>query len=451
MKNLAEAAVIIGILLICSRAESSEMDKACRPIDIFFGNGVNTEVAAAHDTVRNIRRWIDPATMRTIDGYPVKFNTAYNPTKNILLDLLEAYSQKMAEDPTMTWSHFFRFLTGHFVTAAMAVYLDNYYNNLGARKYSQLASDLASPPLYTDPTVLTHVQLYRDAMLKGHRIVVVAHSQGALYANAAHTYLRTTDSAGIDLGAFAIAAVASPANSVVTGEGHLTSATDLVIQGVRAFTRFTLPPNDSSVGIFPPEDRWGHSFDNIYFNPKYPIRQKTEALVLASLARIKVARSTAPTSTNLDAVASTTTRNGTPLTDQFVAKGMIFEGLTVFRNDGDPNNPNNQRFIPKLPGRIGYAVDTTGRGKIRISPAYRVHTVTVDHRSASGFGIGVTTRLGHSYGIPISASPFGLLGAGTTILPTFLIDTCAEQDSIETVEFERMNGDTYIIDRVQIN
>jgi hypothetical protein len=136
--------------------------------------------------------------------------------------------------------------------------------------------------------------------------MVVAHSQGALYANASLDKLRRDNIDGsYNTDAFGIAAIASPADFVATGDGYVTSRTDLVIGGLRVLEPATLPSNDDSVPFFPADDVLGHGFNEIYTGTHFPvIRGHVLQTMQDTLARIAHAT---PSLTNGGPITATLT------------------------------------------------------------------------------------------------------------------------------------------------
>jgi hypothetical protein len=96
----------------------------------------------------------------------------------------------------------------------------------------------------------------------GNRVLVVAHSQGNLYANAAYGNLASKDTVPMD--AFGIVSVATPASRVAGGGPYYTLMYDLVISAVQLAIPGTLPGNvTNSVS----DSDWKHhSFIDSYLN-----------------------------------------------------------------------------------------------------------------------------------------------------------------------------------------
>lgn len=209
---------------------------------VFFLNGIRTTIERAHENAQIVREMLG----NNYNGTPLTVYTSYNPTETRYNpfaydqgDLAEVYAQKEAE----------------------------------------------GKELYEDGVVTHHAATYATSLLAGNHVMVVSHSQGNLYANAIYGYLRENFGNNLNFAAFGIAAVATPANFVATGDGYVTSSTDLVIDMVRR--RYpVLPSNDSTVGESPASDRFGHGFSEIYTNSDYLIRNHTKRVMTDTLARL---------------------------------------------------------------------------------------------------------------------------------------------------------------------
>lgn len=267
----------------CALAQSTDSSLCSSGYSVFFGNGVRTEPAGAYASGAIVSSLLG----NSYNQEPITVRVSYNPTSGILIDLLEAFAQKLTEDPTLSWQLFFRWVSGRFISTSLLNILEDYFGTTGGHKIAQAAASLSSPQAYTDTTVVAHASNYQSALLAGQRVMVVAHSQGNLYANAAFGRLRSTNTGAYNLNAFGIAAVATPANFVGTGDTYVTSDTDRVIDAVRIIAPATLPENDNSVPDFPAADKTGHGFQEIYTNSQFPaIRDHTKNVMYTTLARI---------------------------------------------------------------------------------------------------------------------------------------------------------------------
>lgn len=249
---------------------------------VYFGNGVLTEATDAYLSAHKVSQMLG----REYNGEPLNYAVSYNPTGGALADLVESFEQKLAEDPTLAWQLFFRFASGEFINSALRIALEDYLNTTHAHQTAQAVASLSSPAAYSDPTVVGHASNYESALLSGKRVLIVAHSQGNLYANAVVGRLRSAGGSEYNLDALGVAAVATPANFVSTGDSYVTSDTDLVIGAVRLVSPATLPDNDFTVPLLPSGNWYGHGFREIYSNGAWGIRGHTLGVMQSSLARM---------------------------------------------------------------------------------------------------------------------------------------------------------------------
>lgn len=193
---------------------------------VFFGNGMlNSREAAA------VSLWALQARMQRAGNLPEDewaFELSYNHDEG-LYSLFEVYRQRQGERATAFWRWVgnLDMAPDWFQEAARAI--ASVYN----RNEALIDADLRR-----------HTQRYRSLLLEGNRALVVAHSQGNLYANAAYTNLdRTSD---VPMEAFGIVSVANPASYVAGGGAYFTRTDDLVINAVRLAYLDTLPGNISN-------------------------------------------------------------------------------------------------------------------------------------------------------------------------------------------------------------
>jgi hypothetical protein len=218
------------------------------------------------------------------EGAPLTVDASYNPSS--WGDLLEVFAQKLDEDPTLSWQLFFKWVSGRFISSALTQALEDYFGTTYVHDLHQSVASLSSPLAYTDPTVVSLAETYYSNLLEGHRVMLVPHSQGNLYANAVYGRLSSINTSDINLEAFGTAGAASPANFVATGDGYVTSDTDHVIDLLRTFIPATLNSNNNSVPFTTSEDRLGHGFYEIYTSTLFGCRQHLYNVMQSTLNRL---------------------------------------------------------------------------------------------------------------------------------------------------------------------
>lgn len=284
MKMKNNFLLAICVLSGTANAQQTDTSLCASGYSVFFGNGIRTEIIGAQASARRVRAMLG----LEYDGEPMTYSLSYNPTEGIFGDLLEVFEQKLAEDWTLSWQLFFRWVSGQFVSSTLQNILEDYFGFDGPNRIEAAAARLAGSTGYSDPTVLQHVSNYDSELLAGKRVLVVSHSQGNLYSNAAYSGLQRLGRTQYDLNAFGIAAIATPATNVATGDDYVTSDTDLVIDSLRNIVSpATLAANDFSVPSFPVGDRLGHGFQEVYISQSYPaIRTHSLNVMRSTLARL---------------------------------------------------------------------------------------------------------------------------------------------------------------------
>jgi len=279
MKSVFLAFLLTFCLSNIADAQNSQPLGCTSGYVVFFGNGVNND----HDQMDASKDRLKLILGQNYNNEPIRYALAENPSSGVLLDLLTVFEQKMAEDPTLTWSIFLDFINGTTVVHSILNFLSDYFLASQLDPTVQLKQQLAQFTQYSDPTVNNHVTAYTTQLTQGKKVMVVAHSQGNLYANAA--YYKLASNPNIPIGAFGIAGVANPANEVAGGTPYVTSKNDMVINVLRALQPATLPHNDSSVPLNIANDFLGHGFLEIYTNPSYAsIKSHTTSVMDTTLS-----------------------------------------------------------------------------------------------------------------------------------------------------------------------
>lgn len=173
----------------------------------------------------------------------IEYAISYNQTDGILRDLLETFEQNHQTD----WVFFWRCLAG----------LDLMPDIL-QDKLIEIANTVDAAVVGANPAVQEHIANYNTLLSEGNKVVVVAHSQGNLFANIAYL--------GIDpeyLDGFGIVSVGNP-DSYVAGDGpHTTLNEDIIIRMVP----FSLPANVNNFFGINWHDWSGHKFADSYMAP----------------------------------------------------------------------------------------------------------------------------------------------------------------------------------------
>ncbi|WP_157128674.1 hypothetical protein [Cupriavidus sp. USMAA2-4] len=249
---------------------------------ILFGNGVNTIFP---DWVQSVQALRDIAG-DSHNEVPVNYGLAENPSDGVLLDLYQVYQQKVSEDPSLSWELLIRVFVGAVdgLTFGTISKVQALITDTAAANSQQLQAKFQAQYNYTDADVVAQKALVIDGLKnQGNRVLLVAHSQGNLYANAVHRAVYNDPD--VTPGSFSLVAVATPANFVPQGVPYTTSDNDVVINALRQFISSSVLAANVSVP-FRFDDVSGHFFTGTYLNTNYVARTKISTDIIASMDRL---------------------------------------------------------------------------------------------------------------------------------------------------------------------
>jgi hypothetical protein len=170
-----------------------------------------------------------PSLSQSLKSKCYEFFLNYNPTSGEVKDFTEAGQQALGLNPADMW----RQLEG---AAAFSVSL-----------VSVLQGPMTDANQIDQPAIQRHGQAYRNKLVQSSnscRVLVVPHSQGNLYTNAAYDVAVAAPAP--PAGALKIVSVASPATVVKGGGVHRNSSGDLLIKAIDLLPFIsTLPANTS--------------------------------------------------------------------------------------------------------------------------------------------------------------------------------------------------------------
>jgi hypothetical protein len=211
--------------------------------NVFYGNGMFNSESTATRNYKELERRMKAAGDLSPDQWV--FDLSYNHDENIF-SIFEVFRQREGERVSTFW----RWLNG-------LSFAPDWFRE----KALELASDVDHLQAVIDSDLRQHVQRYKTVLMEGGRVLVVAHSQGNLYANSAYNIL-ASDSAGLPMDAFGVVAVATPSGKVAGDGQYVTLKNDLVINTVRFFYPGTL---DGNIENSSPSSDWkNHNFINAY-------------------------------------------------------------------------------------------------------------------------------------------------------------------------------------------
>jgi hypothetical protein len=215
---------------------------------VFFVNGVLTDyedAVASGSFLEVVARQSLPAA----DIAKMRFLLAYNPTYSVI-DFWEVVKQRLEND----FSRFYRYLSR---LEPMPDFMQELY------KFRAAAIDFEA--LFTSPTTQNHLRLYRNELLEGKKVILVAHSQGNLFANREYMSLSAEERRSVG-----IVSVANPDSRVADGRPYTTLTRDLVIRA----TPGALGPTTDNGIFFDLNDPLGHGFTESYLAAGNPSRSR---------------------------------------------------------------------------------------------------------------------------------------------------------------------------------
>lgn len=248
--RIVSSLLLLVVLLVPSIGYSVNGRFCQKGVYVYFGNGVWNDLEQASASAFLLENRLKPTVAGTdLDG-TITYGVSHNPSMGLLADLLETFVQNTQTDESQFW----RYL------AALDQIPDEFRDLL-----IETSNKIDASILNANPAVQEHVEKYNKALSEGNKVVVVAHSQGNLFANIA--YLGITPQ---DIGGFGIVSVANPDNFVAGGGPYTTIDEDLIIGGVPG----SLPANLDNFSGINWGDLTGHTFANSYMASGHPAETK---------------------------------------------------------------------------------------------------------------------------------------------------------------------------------
>ena len=224
--------------------------KPKQDVVIYFGNGIDTTEKSARRSKDRLREELGD----TYNGATLRYDLSYNQTEGFAQDLAQSVDQARIQ-----WN------------SQVAGWL----NQIGLlpdawnEAYQTL---MRASSAVTAPELKEHVQNYKSDILLGQKVLVVSHSQGNSYVNAAKIALEQELNTQ-QMRSFNVFGVAVPANNIAGGkEPYYTNHRDLIQYVPNSLAvNWTLRRSDGSAA----DDREivaAHSFVDTYMSTDYDIR-----------------------------------------------------------------------------------------------------------------------------------------------------------------------------------
>jgi hypothetical protein len=267
-------------------------------VRVGFFNGVNNSFDDAEESAQQLL-----AAYGTVapNGATIKYEVYYNTSQGLASDLLEVFEQRLREQDSIFATKFFLFHEavaggGKFTDAikaavpAFAVLLDGFNESKRARytvALSELVRLIGDVSNIEENTFLVHVRQMNEVVRAGNRFLLVAHSQGNLFANRAFEYYKTRAPANT-----ARVVHVAPASLIMNGPWTLANY-DFVINGLRLLGS-GVPANTTDIDIyaFRPrglnnrKDPAGHGLLEIYLNPALETRARIDEHINRAIAEL---------------------------------------------------------------------------------------------------------------------------------------------------------------------
>lgn len=229
----------------------------------------------------------------------VKYELFYNQTgcgragSSCLQDLTETFAQREQELGgvlSQRWEYFWEMLFGNYTAPssltgsllarlgqpalALAQLLDSIFNLMLAQIASGYAKLLSNPPTAADLGAhIVKLQTYAD---DDYTMVLIAHSQGNLFVNAAYEQLRSARPEAV-----AKVVHIAPASPTLRGE-HALADIDLVINGLRLFGISSVAPVNLTLPVSK-IDASGHTLVNTYLDGARAGLARAKAMIKSAL------------------------------------------------------------------------------------------------------------------------------------------------------------------------
>ncbi|MFT5659471.1 MAG: hypothetical protein ACI9TV_000087 [Sulfurimonas sp.] len=257
--------ILISTIYIFLNVAYAQAINECKT-DIYFGNGVWNSPESADDSIKAMNKEIiNPFIIKNNPNLKAKYGEVklqYNWGQGTMLDVLETYYQLKAAGQVNNYQFF----------TVMAILT----GGSSILTISAVSSQALMEPLtrgWEQGNVNEMWQKYYNESFKlSHKVLLISHSQGGLFANRVHDIIAPTQYQNY----FANLQVASPASVVKATKGdYVTLSTDLVsVDPIVNFIPGSMSPNASGDS--------GHEFISAYLSQADPLAKiitKTKQLL----------------------------------------------------------------------------------------------------------------------------------------------------------------------------
>lgn len=243
----------------------------CPGYKVFFANGINSSPVEAQESIT--------ATFALLGGtfsnsQSIYYGGIYHSNQTVGT-LATAIVQKLLSDSSaLTGSLVSQVVLAVIEGVPLPAWLNQFLTPAEITDLLQTAVQMEAQSTLAMVNLQTakDIEQYTAALTLGQSVLVVAHSQGNLFANQAYDQLFASAANAKYKAAFAIAAVATPDIRTILGGPYVTTHFDQVIRAAKALAPNTLGPSDGQdfalgSGL---SDWAGHNYIGVYLNPGVP-------------------------------------------------------------------------------------------------------------------------------------------------------------------------------------
>lgn len=243
----------------------------CGGYTLVYSNGImNDEGSIGESMVL-----LEAAFGDTVNDLPLDYKNALDRSNGFYLDVASVLQQQadLYAGDGLTWSDIISIyfgLTPIGIALSIITGINDALQQFIITNTAALMSQYADLSDTIAATLAEHVALYQDLLDNHQRVLIVAHSQGTIYANAAYAEVMSTPDNPKD--ALRIVSVAALVPSIADGKGrYVTSSNDLAVNLLRTGANNSI----LAANVDDPAstaDFKGHGFKEIYMalmNPSY--------------------------------------------------------------------------------------------------------------------------------------------------------------------------------------
>jgi hypothetical protein len=352
--NRCFQALSLVLAFLLSSFAYGQTSVACGPkgYTVVFINGLRVSPTDAA---------INAAGLRTLVGRnqqfgrPVQYALAYNLTRGTLEDFTEAAVQKAAElgvPPAAALETFLTTTTGPNISVLSTPTQNSIFAwAIGdEEERTQKLREAAA----SGSADLTSIVNTINSLTTGAGVLLVGHSQGNFFMNAAYRQLTTgvNPRAPSEVLAYGVAVPANSIAGTLATPNYVTSSTDLIMERVRT-TLGALPsttpdgPSEETRFRNATDNSFGHDFNLIYINPIYPFADQIRTAALRALNTLQIpVPSSAVVNTctlkiavNGSAPLGWTNPGVTTMSDFFAVNRSLYNGTTGNSCGGEVGSP----------------------------------------------------------------------------------------------------------------